>query len=179
MKKSAFNILLLFILFCFGSFNYIGKTSRTGLNIGDKAPYFVATTTDGATISAQDYTGKVILLNFWASYDPQSRMGQISYNPIYEKYNKGCFIFGESFEIVSISTDRYASLIDLSARKDGILWQTQLSDVENNHQLSSAFENPENSQNFLLDGKGNILAKNLNAEELNNILSEFQVKKSS
>jgi tetratricopeptide (TPR) repeat protein len=38
------------------------------LNVGQPAPQFHAQTIDGAPISSQDLRGKVVLLNFWASW---------------------------------------------------------------------------------------------------------------
>lgn len=38
------------------------------LNVGQPAPQFQAKTIDGAPISSQDFRGKVMLLNFWASW---------------------------------------------------------------------------------------------------------------
>jgi peroxiredoxin len=35
---------------------------------GQKAPIFTAKTVDGATVALADMRGKVVLLNFWASY---------------------------------------------------------------------------------------------------------------
>ena len=37
-------------------------------DVGDKAPEFTLTTFDGQTISSADLAGKVILINFWASW---------------------------------------------------------------------------------------------------------------
>jgi tetratricopeptide (TPR) repeat protein len=40
----------------------------THLNVGQAAPQFVAKTMNGATISPADLKGKVVLLNFWATW---------------------------------------------------------------------------------------------------------------
>jgi tetratricopeptide (TPR) repeat protein len=40
----------------------------TSLNVGQAAPQFIAKTMDGRSISPPDFNGKVILLNFWATW---------------------------------------------------------------------------------------------------------------
>jgi len=44
------------------------RAQQGQFGIGEKAPDFTLTTFDGQTISLQDYRGKVVLLNFWASW---------------------------------------------------------------------------------------------------------------
>ena len=38
------------------------------LSVGQPAPYFEAAALDGATIRSTDLAGKVVLLNFWATW---------------------------------------------------------------------------------------------------------------
>lgn len=46
----------------------LSRRSEAGLAIGDPAPDFVLTTFDGQTIDSRDLAGKVVVLNFWASW---------------------------------------------------------------------------------------------------------------
>ncbi len=39
-----------------------------GLYVGDRAPNFTARTLDGQTVSLSDFRGRVVLLNFWATW---------------------------------------------------------------------------------------------------------------
>ena len=176
MKRSAYYSVLLLVLFCFGSFNYKGSYTKPGTRIGDAAPNFKAVTTDGHPITLEQFKGKVVLLNFWASYDPYSRIGQISFNDIYKKYENSRFEFGNQFDIIGVSYDRYDSLVEISANNDGILWQNQIADyADNNGQISSMYKNERKSGNILIDGRGNILARNLDAEDLDAILNRFRI----
>jgi len=43
------------------------------LRAGDAAPEFTISTLDGETVSLSDYRGKVVFLNFWASWCPPCR----------------------------------------------------------------------------------------------------------
>ncbi len=40
------------------------------VNVGDKAPNFSITTEKGRTVSVSDFGGKVLVLNFWATWCP-------------------------------------------------------------------------------------------------------------
>ena len=44
------------------------KTQEGPVNVGQRAPDFVLTTFDGETIALADLKGKVVVVNFWASW---------------------------------------------------------------------------------------------------------------
>lgn len=46
----------------------LNRTMRGAIAVGDPVPSFNLTTFDGTPISTGDYSGKVIVLNFWASW---------------------------------------------------------------------------------------------------------------
>ena len=70
-----------------------------GLGKGDPAPDFKLKTLDGKEVSLSDYRGKVVLINFWATWCPPCREEMPLFERIYRKYkNKG-------FEILAIGTD--------------------------------------------------------------------------
>lgn len=47
-----------------------GPVEGTLVHRGDKAPGFVVEMTDGTTVNSVDLKGKVVLLNFWATWCP-------------------------------------------------------------------------------------------------------------
>lgn len=65
MKNSFFPILLIFLLT--GKLYSQGDTT-TLTRIGDKAPAFICTTIDGKTIDTDKLRGKIILINFFATW---------------------------------------------------------------------------------------------------------------
>ncbi|MCD6193525.1 MAG: hypothetical protein B5M54_10740 [Candidatus Aminicenantes bacterium 4484_214] len=69
------------------------------------APDFTLTDLNGQTISLADFEGKVIFLNFWATWCPPCRQEIPGFIEIYEKYkDKGMVIIG-------ISVDRGVSKV--------------------------------------------------------------------
>ena len=46
----------------------LSRSMRGSIQVGDPVPEFSMTTFDGQTFTTSDYAGKVILVNFWASW---------------------------------------------------------------------------------------------------------------
>jgi len=64
------------------------------------APGFALSDLNGNTISLEDYKGKVVFLNFWATWCPPCRAEIPDFIEIYDKYKK------QGLEIIGISLDR-------------------------------------------------------------------------
>jgi thiol-disulfide isomerase/thioredoxin len=68
---------------------------------GAKAPAFEATTTDGKAVKfPDDYKGKVVLLDFWATWCPPCREEVPNVVKVYEKYH------GQGLDVLGVSLDR-------------------------------------------------------------------------
>jgi peroxiredoxin len=72
--------------------------SSNGLQ-GNLAPDFSLKTLDGRTVKLSDFRGKVVLLNFWASYCAPCRVEMPSLVDLYKTYQP------RGFEIVGVSID--------------------------------------------------------------------------
>ena len=67
---------------------------------GEEVPEIRATTLDGTRLTSEDLHGKVVLVNFWATWCPPCRFEMPGFQRVYEdKRDKG-------FVIVGLSTDR-------------------------------------------------------------------------
>jgi peroxiredoxin len=75
--------------------------ARSAVAAGQKAPAFHAKTVDGKTVNfPDDYKGKVVLLDFWATWCPPCRRELPRVVAAYNKYHD------KGFEIVSVSLDQ-------------------------------------------------------------------------
>jgi peroxiredoxin len=134
--------------------------------IGQPAPEIELETPEGKELALSSLKGKVVLIDFWASWCGPCRKEMPNVVKAYAKFkNMGFEIFG-----VSLDQDK-ARWIE-AIQKDGITWP-QVSDLK---QWQSSVVRQYNIQGIpytvLLDREGNILAKNLRGEELEKKLTE-------
>lgn len=66
---------------------------------GDAAPDFTLESVDGGQVSLSDYQGKVVLLDFWATWCPPCRKGIPDLIELNNKY-------GDDLVVIGISVDR-------------------------------------------------------------------------
>lgn len=143
--------------------SFVEKDKPTGgLNVGDVAPDFrIETTSDVQhNLDLTDLKGKYVLLSFWASYDAQSRMQNASLSNALRSTS-------QDVEMVSVSFDEYQSVFKETIRKDQIVTPTCF--VETKGESSGLFKKYRLNRgftNYLLDGNGVIIAKNISAAEL-------------
>lgn len=67
--------------------------------MGKQAPPFSLKNIDGRLISLSDYKGKVVLINFWATWCKPCRVEMPSLNRLFKKYSKqGLVVIGVSID---------------------------------------------------------------------------------
>ncbi len=67
--------------------------------VGDPAPDFTLPTLDGNSASLADYRGKVVLLNFWATWCPPCIWEMPSMESLYQRFKD------RGFEVLAVSID--------------------------------------------------------------------------
>ena len=159
MIKNVKWIFVVLIISSLISFSFVGKNTPTeGLTIGDKAPTFTICG-EKQLIDLKDLRGKYVLLSFWASYDALSRMQNATLNHAVAQ--------ADNVEMVSVSFDEYQSVFQETIRKDQIVTPTCFAETKGeNSGLFKKYRLNRGFTNYLLDGNGVIIAKNISAAEL-------------
>jgi peroxiredoxin len=138
----------------------IEKTQAT-LRVGDTAPDFSATCLDGRTISLVDLRGKVVIVDFWATWCGMCRS---EFPRLRETY--ALFGGGKELEIVGASIDEDPDVARRLTQRLQLGWpQTALGPVEKNA-LAQLFNVASTPSCFVIDREGKIVAINVAGEEL-------------
>ena len=154
----------IFVVLLIGSLtSFVEKDKPTGgLNVGDIAPDFKIQSMSAGQPLAElsDMKGKYVLLSFWASYDAHSRMQNASLSNALRSTS-------QDVEMVSVSFDEYQSVFQETIRKDQIVTPTCFAETKGESSgLFKKYRLNRGFTNYLLDGNGVIIAKNISAAEL-------------
>lgn len=140
--------------------------SAPKVEIGDIATNFTSKDVNGDEVSLNDFKGKYVLVDFWASWCGPCRMENPNVVKAYNKYKD------KNFEILGVSLDQQKDDWVNAIRKDGLTWK-QVSDLAGwQTPVVGAYAVRAIPANFLIDPQGKIIAKNLRGEELEKKLSE-------
>jgi peroxiredoxin len=147
--------------------SFVGRVARIrGVNVGSAAPDIALADTTGAAVNLSSLRGKVILIDFWASWCGPCRNENPNVVRLYNKFKD------KGFDIYSVSLDQNRENWVRAIRNDGLTW-THVSDLKY-WQSAAAQQYGVNAipATFLLDKNGVIIAKNLRGEELEQKLTE-------
>ena len=141
--------------------------SRTA--IGAVAPDFTQNDPSGKPVKLSDFRGKYVLIDFWASWCGPCRMENPSVVKAYAQFKD------KNFEIIGVSLDvlnRRKAWLN-AIENDKLTW-TQVSDLQGwKNQVAHLYGVESIPQNFLIDPKGVIIAKDLRGENLFRMLSDI------
>lgn len=161
-----------YVNFCLGTILTLLLTSGSvkqttpsiGYYPGEMIPDIVLTGLNGDLVRLSDYKGRKVVVNFWASYDAQSRATNVSlYN--YLKMND----INVSF--VSISLDENISVAERTWAMDSLDTISQFCEIEGSASvLYRDFKLNRGFRSYLIDEKGVITAMNITPNDLHNLL---------
>lgn len=174
------NYILLFLAVAVICFGFVYKSLRPeiadmpGNAVGDTAPEIAMENPKGKTMELSDLEGKVVLIDFWASWCKPCRAENPNVVEAYEKYRKEDFTNGDGFEIYSVSLDTDISKWEQAIEDDDLDWKYHVSDLQG-WSNAAAVEYGVNSipTNFLIDGEGTILARGLRGLDLHIELDKY------
>lgn len=134
---------------------------------GGQAPDFTSQTPEGEDFSLSDLKGKVVLLDFWASWCGPCRRENPNVVKMYNKYHE------KGFDVLGISLDRKKDAWTKAIKADKLTWH-HVSDLKGwSNEVSKLYGVRSIPHTILLDREGKIIAKNLRGPALEAKLKEL------
>lgn len=137
------------------------------LGIGSLAPEISLNTPDGKLVSLSSYKGKVVLVDFWASWCRPCRAENPNVVKAYAKFHD------KGFDVLGVSLDKDKGAWQKAIADDHLTW-THISDLGMwNSSVVKSYNITGIPFSVLLDREGKIIAKGLRGEELENAISKL------
>lgn len=150
----------------------VGQTTtdgkpKVGLNIGDQAPELKYRTPDGKYIALSSLRGKMVLIDFWASWCGPCRKENPNIVAVYNKYKE------KGFTVFSVSLDDKKEAWIQAIKADKLTW-THVSDLSGWQSLATKlYKFYSIPTSFLIDRNGNILKRNLRGKDLEIAINDY------
>jgi len=150
MKKLIYTPLL-FLLFSISTLYSLGQ------EVGEKAPEIELKDNNGKKVKLSDLQGKVVLIDFWASWCGPCRRENPNVVEAFSKYHKSKFINAKGFEVFSVSLDKNEQAWLEAIKKDNLTWDSHVWDKGG--EFAKQYKITSIPMAFLIDGEGKIVAK--------------------
>ena len=153
------------------AFNEYNRSKTEGANSSASAPEIDLKNPAGKVMRLSALKGKVVLIDFWASWCGPCRRENPNVVKLYKKYKS------KGFEIFSVSLDEDPKAWKQAIAQDGLSWPNHVSDLLGwKTPLIQTYRFDGIPHTVLLDRKGQILATGLRGSELEQKLIEALAK---
>jgi len=145
---------------------------QSKLGVGKQFPDFKVSDVDGKPLSISEYKGKVVLIDFWATWCGPC-VGELpNVKKAYAKHH------GDGFEIIGISLDSDKEKLTGFVAKNEMTWRQFFDGKGWQNQLAQEYGINSIPATFLLDGEGKVIGSNLRGEALEEAVAKALKKDS-
>jgi len=137
------------------------------LVVGQEPIPFSVKDTEGKSLSISNYQGKVVLLDFWASWCMPCRMEMPNVIRLYKKYS------GRGFEIIGISLDSDQKAFEGFISKNDMSWPQFYDGKGWQNEVAEKYKVRAIPATFLIDKDGKIRYRSLRGPELESAIEKL------
>jgi thiol-disulfide isomerase/thioredoxin len=137
-----------------------------GLEVGMKFPGFSEKDSNGRPLSVAAYKGKVVLIDFWATWCGPCKAELPNVLAVYRKYH------AQGFEIIGVSLDENRNSLANFTQAQGMVWPQYFDGQGWENKVAVKYGVHSIPMTYLLDRRGIIIGESLRGEKLGDAVAK-------